>query len=108
VLDALALADQLRAGDRLVVAAYAAEGELPAVELLTQRLEPGQRLGLQPAIGEFLDTIRQAALQKAPVLRRRLPAAELPPLLLQRAGAYGLQCRQPPQNVRVRGGRRPR
>jgi hypothetical protein len=50
VLDALVFADQLRAGDRLVVPAHAADGDLPAVELLAKSLDAGQRLGLQPAI----------------------------------------------------------
>ena len=51
-----------------------------AVELLGQRLEPLDRLGLQPAIGQFLDAVGQPAFQEAPVVERRLRLEEQLPL----------------------------
>ena len=46
MLDALVLADQPRASDRPLLVADAAQGDIPAVELLTQCLEAFQRLPL--------------------------------------------------------------
>ena len=83
VLDALVLPDQPGPGDRPVVGADPAQDDVAAVELLAQRLQPGDRLGLQPAIGQFLDPVGQPALQVGPAERRRLLAEQLPPLLLQ-------------------------
>src|SRR5690606_12084178 len=74
VLDALVLADQAGAGDRALLVADAAEGDVPAVDLLAQRLEALQRLALQAAIGEFLDAVGEPAFQEAPVVGRRLGA----------------------------------
>ena len=54
MLNALILADQLRAGDRLVVAPHAPDGHLATVELLTKRLKPETRARLE-ALGEQLD-----------------------------------------------------
>ena len=49
------LPDKLRAGNRPVISADPAQGDVAAVELLAQRLQPGHRLGLQAAVGQFLD-----------------------------------------------------
>ena len=64
MLDALPLADQPRAGDRPRVGAdLRASSLLAAVELLAERLQPLDRLGLQPAIGQFLDAVGQPAFE---------------------------------------------
>jgi len=62
-----------------------------AVEFLAQPLQPPDRLGLQPAIGEFLDAVGQPALQVAPVERRRLAVEQVPPLCLQLRRRRSLQ-----------------
>ena len=49
---------------------------LAAVELLAERLQPLDRLGLQPAVGQFLDPIGKPALEEAPVVGRRLGVEE--------------------------------
>ena len=56
---------------------------IAAVELLAERLEALHRLGLQPAIGQFLDAVGQPAFEEAPVVGRRLGLEEIAPLLLQ-------------------------
>ena len=43
-----------------------------AVELLAERLQPLDRLRLQPAVGQFLDSIGEPAFQEAAVVGRRL------------------------------------
>jgi hypothetical protein len=57
VLDTLVLADQPRAGNRLVVAADAPQDGVAAVQLLAQGLEALDGLALQVAIGQFLDAV---------------------------------------------------
>ena len=83
MLDALVFADQPRAGDRPVVGALAAHVDLAAVELLAERLEALDRLGLQPAIGQFLDAVGEPAFEEAAIVGRRLALEEIAPLLLQ-------------------------
>ena len=43
-------------------------------------LEPLDRLGLQPAIGEFLDAVGEPAFEEAAVVGRRLGLEEIAPL----------------------------
>ena len=68
LFDTLPLAQQPRARDRAVtVEAHAALLPVTAVQFLAQPLQPPDRLRLQPAIGEFLDAVCQAAFQVAAV-----------------------------------------
>ena len=71
---------------------------IAAVELLRQRLEALDRLGLQPAIGQFLDAVGQPAFEEAPIVGRRLGLEEVAPLLLQLRRRRGLQRRQARQH----------
>ncbi len=80
VLDGLIGAQEASAGDRLVVAAHFTHGDVAAIELLTQLLEPTDRLGLQPAVGQFLDPVRKPALEEAPVVGRGRGVEERSPL----------------------------
>ena len=48
-----------------------------------------QRLGLQPAIGQFLDAVGEPAFQEAAVIGRRLGLEEIAPLLLE----FRCRCR---------------
>jgi hypothetical protein len=73
------------------VGADAALLAVAAVELLAQPFQPPDRLGLQPAIGQFLDAVGQPALQVAPVERRRLAVEQVAPLRLQVWRRCGLQ-----------------
>ena len=50
---------------------------IAAVELFGEVAEALQRLGLEPAIGQFLDAVGEPALQEAPVVGRRLGLEEL-------------------------------
>ena len=81
VLDALPFADQPRAGDRPVVgaAAGACAGSPPSSSSASasSRFE---RLGLEPAIGQFLNPVGQPAFEEAPVVGRRLGLEEIAPL----------------------------
>ena len=90
LLDALPLAQQPRAGDRAVaVGADAALGSVAAVQFLAQPLQPPDRLRFQPAIGQFLDAVGQAAFKVAAVERRRLAVEQVAPLLSSgRASAW--------------------
>ena len=45
---------------------------VPAVEFLGERAQPLDRLGLQPAIGQFLDAVGEPAFEEAAVVGRRL------------------------------------
>ena len=95
VLHPLVLADQLGAGDGSVVAADTADGDLAAVQLLAQRIEPGQGFGRQAAKGQLLDPVGEPAFQEAAVEGRRLGGKEVAPLLLQVGGRGGFQGREP-------------
>jgi hypothetical protein len=55
---------QPRAGDRPVVDACAAHLDLSAIEVLAQRLQAGDGIGLKPAILKFLDPVREPAPRK--------------------------------------------
>jgi hypothetical protein len=55
VLDAIPLADQPRAGDRAVVQPSPPHLDPAAVELFAERLQAGDRLRLQAAVGQLLD-----------------------------------------------------
>ena len=83
VLDALVLPDQPRAGDRPRVGAHLPLRLAAAVQFLAQLLQPPHRLGLQAAIGQFLDAVGEPALEVAPVEGRRLGLEQIAPLLLQ-------------------------
>ena len=84
VLDALPFADQPRAGDRPVVGAvWRRRIRSPPSSSSAERLEALDRLGLQPAIGQFLDAVGEPAFEEAAVVGRRLGLEELAPLLLQ-------------------------
>src|SRR4051794_8973851 len=63
VFDALVLPDQPCPGDGPVVDPGAADDDVAAVQLFSERLEPGDGLGFQPPVSEFLDSIRQTTLQ---------------------------------------------
>ena len=104
VLDALVFPDQPGASDRPVVGADPAKRDVAAVELLAQRLQPGDRLGFQAAIGEFLDPVGQPALQVGPAEGRRLLAEQLAPLLLQVGSGRPFQGCQPPEDIGRRDG----
>jgi hypothetical protein len=54
VLDALPLANEARPADRLLLGAGSAEDHVAGIELLAERREARNGLGLQTAIGEFL------------------------------------------------------
>ena len=82
VLGTLPFADQPGADDGLQVRADAAGGNVPAVQLFTEVLQAPDRLGLQPAMGQFLDTVAQPGLDVAPVEQRRLSIEQGAPLLL--------------------------
>src|SRR5262245_39723515 len=63
VLDAPPFANEPRAGDRPILpCAPPAPIGISAVEVLGNRREPRQRLGLEPAVGKFLDAVRKAVL----------------------------------------------
>ena len=79
MLDALPLADQSRAGDWPVIPALAAHLDLSAIEVLAQRLQAGDGLGLEPAILKFLDPVREPALKEAAIVARRLAVEEIAP-----------------------------
>jgi hypothetical protein len=61
----------------------APSGDVVAVVLLAEDLEPPQRLGLQPAVGELLDAVGDAVLEVAAVEGRRLGLEERAPLGFQ-------------------------
>src|SRR5690606_3238170 len=86
VLDALPLADQPRAGHRpMRIIVPALPRPLGLRQFLAERLQVGDGLGRQAAIGQFLYPVRQPALDVAPVEHRRLPLEQVAPLLLQLA-----------------------
>jgi hypothetical protein len=66
---------------------------IPAVEVLGEGLEPLDGLGLEPAVGEFLNPVGEAAFEEAAVIRRWLRSEELAPLLFQIGGWRRLQRR---------------
>ena len=80
VLDAAPLADQLRAHDRPV------DDALPGglrIEPVGQRVEPGPGRGLEPAVGQLLDPVREPADQVIAAEPRRLLVEQLAPHLLE-------------------------
>ena len=81
------------AGDRAVVHTPLPHFQHSTVELLAERLQPLHRLGLQSAIGQFLDAIGDTAFKVAAVERRRLAVEQVPPLLLQVVRRRRLQRR---------------
>ena len=83
MLDALILPHQPGASDRSIIRADPAQGEIAAVELLAERLQPGHGLGAQSAVSQFLDPVGQPALEIGPAERRRFLAKQLAPLLLE-------------------------
>ena len=98
MLDALVFADEPRAGDRPVLGRLAAPRRIAAVELFGEVAEALQRLGLEPAIGQFLDAVGEPVFEEAPVVGRRLGLEEIAPFLLQRADRRGFQGGQLGQN----------
>ena len=83
VLDALPFADQPGAGDRAVTLAHRLLALDPPVLLLDQDLQ--LRLGprREPAVGQFLDPVRQPLDQERLVVGRRFAVVEVAPHLLQ-------------------------
>ena len=71
---------------------------ITAVEFFAERLQALQRLGLQPAVGQFLDPVRQPVFQEAPVIGRRLGLEEIAPLLLEMRRSARLQRRHARQH----------
>jgi hypothetical protein len=67
VLDAAVFADQPGARDRLGVMPDSAGGDVVAVVLLAEDLQPPDRLGLQPAVSQLLNAVGDAVLEVAPV-----------------------------------------
>ena len=64
VLDALIFADQACAGNRASLSARVCALRLAAaVQFLAQLLQPPHRLGLQAAIGQFLDAVGRAGFR---------------------------------------------
>ena len=59
-----------------------------------QRVEPLDRLWLQPAVGQLLNAVCQPMLQKAPVIGRRLAVEKIAPLLLEISHRDFFQVRQ--------------
>ena len=92
MLDALIFAQQPCAGDRALILPDATQGDVAAINLLAQRLQPRDGFWLQATISQFLNAIGDAPFQKAPVIGRWLCAIEAAPLLLQVAD-IGLQQR---------------
>jgi len=70
--------------------------ERPALKrLLAERLEALDRRGLEPAIREFLNAVREPAFEEAPVVGRRVGLEEVAPLSFQVHGRRRLQRREP-------------
>ena len=67
MLDALIFANEPRAGDRPILGRLAAARRIAAVEVLGEFAKALQRLGLEPAVGQFLDAVRQPVFEEAPV-----------------------------------------
>ena len=65
MLDALPLANEARPGDRLLTGTDAAHDRVAAIDLATQRLEALDRLGLQSAIGQFLDAVGETGFRES-------------------------------------------
>ena len=84
MVDALPLPDQPRPGHRLVLVVPAPPRRIAAVQFLGQLAQPLHGLGLQPAVGQFLNSIGEPVFEKASIVRRRLGLEEIAPLLLQR------------------------
>jgi hypothetical protein len=92
LLDALPFAQKARASDGTVaVETRASLCPVPAVQFLAEPFQSPDRLGLQPAIGEFLDAIGQAVFKVAPVEGRRLAVEQVAPLRLQLRRRRGLE-----------------
>ena len=80
MLDALPFADQARADDGFQVGADAALLAVAAVQLFAEGFQPLHGFRLQAAISQFLDAVRQSALEIAAIERRRLAAEQFTPL----------------------------
>jgi hypothetical protein len=61
------------------------------VELLGKITQIPQRFGLEPTVGQLLDSIGEPVLQEVPVVGRWLGLEEIAPFLLQCANQRGLQ-----------------
>jgi hypothetical protein len=79
----MVLAQQPRPWDRALFLPDTAQDHVFAVDLLAQLLQVLHKLRLKPTVGEFLDAVRQAAFEKAPIIWWRLLAKEASPLILQ-------------------------
>ena len=98
MLDALVFANKPRAGDRPVLGRSAAARWIPAIEIFGDGFEPLDRLGLEPAVRQFLDAVGEPVFEEAPVIGRRLGLEQIAPFLLQRADRRGFQSGQLGQN----------
>ena len=98
------LAQQLGALEQVDILARATPGPAGAVRLLRprdHRIEPRLVGRLQPAVGQLLEAMREAADQEAAPVRRRLDAEVLPPERLQLGVA---ELRQSGDLLEDRGG----
>ena len=93
VLDALPFANKPRPGDRPILDGPSPTRRVAAVEVLGNRLQPLDRLRLQPAIGEFLDAIGEPAFEESAIVGRRLGLEQIAPHRFQRGRRRGLQRR---------------
>ena len=91
MLDALVLADQPGAGDRLVVAARMRRAVMLSPSNCSPRPQPAERLGLQPAVGQLLDAVGEPVLEEAAVEGGGSRVEERAPLLPQLGHRHGLQ-----------------
>ena len=73
-------------------------GGITAVQLFAQRTEPLDCLGLQAAVGQFLNPISEPVFEEAAVIGRRLALEEIAPLLLQLRDRQRFQGRHPRQD----------
>ena len=94
MLDSLIFADEPRAGDRALIRRLARGGpDRHRRVLRASAFSRFDRLGLQPAVGQFLDPVREPVFQEAPVVGRRLGFEEVAPLLLELRDAAAFSVR---------------
>ena len=94
VLDALILPDQPCPGNRPGVRAHLPFRLAATIQFLAEFLQPPDCFRLKAAIGQFLDAVRQSALEIPAIERRWLGLEQIAPLLLELRRRRRLQCRQ--------------